>query len=275
MMRSILTGLTKRRPGTGRVLALWVLLGLLGEAIAETDTVFRLEDTQPFTVTYSVGNNLITAGNASLTLSKLDDSLWRYQLTTSPIGVFKLTGKGNIEETSTLQFIQAPEEGLLLRGASYQYRQDKERRRAVDATFDWAAETLEWTRRGETQSAPLTDGPIIDRLSVTLAVMSALRQGKETMQYRVFDNGRIKNVIFSVQGEDQLDTSLGSLDTVRVLRINAEGSSRSTITWFAPSLNYVPVKIEQLKRGELVARLTLKSLKNDAAEIIVPSIKSQ
>lgn len=247
--------------------------GLSSTAIAET--VFRSEDIQPFAVTYSVGNNLVTAGNATLALSRLDDDRWIYQLETSPAGVFKLTGKGNIQEISTLSFVEAPDEGLLLRSDSYSYRQDNERRRAVDARFDWADGIVEWTRRGEIDSASLTDTPIIDRMAVTLSVMSALRQGETSMEYSVFDNGRIKNVIFSVQGEDQLDTSLGALDTVRVLRINAEGSSRSTVTWFAPSLNYMPVKIEQLKRGELIARLTLKSLKNDAAEIVVPTIKTE
>ena len=69
------------------------------------------------------------------------------------------------------------------------------------------------------------DEPILDRLSVTLAVMSALRRGEERTEYQVFDSGRLKNVIFENEGSETLETSLGTLESVRVLRSNADGSS--------------------------------------------------
>jgi hypothetical protein len=49
---------------------------------------------------------------------------------------------------------------------------------------------------------------------------------------------------------------------VRVINRSATGGSRETTTWFAPSLDYLPVKIEHRKRGELVARLSLIRMKN-------------
>jgi hypothetical protein len=241
----------------------------------QAETVFRAEDTLPFSATYTVGNNLLSAGNATLTLEQGDNDLWTYQLKTQPTGVFKLTGKGNITETSVLRFVEAPEGGLLLRTDSYSYRQDDERRRSVDAAFDWENQTLGWSRRGKTGTASLADGPVVDRLSVTLDVMSALRQNIDTIEYRVFDNGRLKDVVFKVEGIERLETSIGEMDTVRVLRTRVDGSSRTTVTWFAPSLDYVPVKIEQLKRGELVARLTLKSLSNRAADLKEPLIEPE
>ncbi len=244
-------------------------------SLAQAETVLRAEDTLPFSATYTVGNNLLSAGNATLTLEQSEGDLWTYQLKTQPTGVFKLTGKGNITETSVLRFVEAPEGGLLLRTDSYSYRQDNERRRAVDAAFDWNNGVLGWSRRGETNTASLTEQPVMDRLSVTLAVMSALRQDIDSSDYLVFDNGRLKNVVFEVEGVERLETSIGELDTLRVLRRNVDGSSRTTVTWFAPTLDFVPVKIEQLKRGELVARLTLKSLTNRAAELEEPLIEPE
>jgi len=244
-----------------------------GAVSAQDEVLLRAQDLSPFEVTYTVGNDLLSAGSATLALVEQDAGLWTYTLRTRPTGVFKLTGKGNIEETSLLEFPER-DDGFALQPRSYTYRQDEEKRRAVDATFDREAGVLEWTRRGKNGEFPL-DEPVLDRLSVTLAVMSALRQGEQRTQYQVFDSGRLKTVIFEDEGTETLETSLGTLETVRVLRSNADGSSRSTVTWFAPTLDYMPVKIEQFKRDELVARLTLTALKNATTEIDAPLIQPE
>lgn len=245
------------------------LLAGPGAAFAQDVAV---ADMRPFSVTYAVGNDLVTAGDATLEL-KRDGDGWRYSLETEPSGVFRLTGKGRITETAHIVTVPGDEPGTLkLHPRRYAYRQDDESRRAVDATFDWNGGTLAWKRRGESETIDL-DRPILDRLSVTLAVMSALRRGDDRVEVEVFDNGRIKDVVFEDQGAETLDTRMGKIDTRRVVRTNVDGSTRTTITWFAPALGYMPVKIEQLKRGELVARLTLRKLKSEAADIDEPLIE--
>ena len=257
-------------PARSSALAATLLVALVAPATAQD---VRESDMRPFSVTYAVGNNLVTAGNATLELERDGDG-WLYSLETKPTGIFRLTGKGRISETTRIRTEPAPDgaDALMLRPTDYAYRQDDEKRRAVDATFDWDADTLGWTRRGKSDEVAL-DTPILDRLSVTLAVMSALRRGEEEVRVQVFDTGRIKDVIFEDDGAETLETSLGALETRRVVRRNLDGSTRTTITWFAPSLDYMPVKIEQLKRGDLVARLTLRSLKSDSAEIDEPLIE--
>ncbi len=253
-------------------LAATLLLALAAPAMAQQ---VRESDMRPFSVTYAVGNNLVTAGNATLELESDGDG-WLYSLETKPTGIFRLTGKGRISETTRIRTEPTPDGGdaLVLRPTDYTYRQDDEARRAVDATFDWEAGSLGWTRRGESDEVAL-DAPILDRLSVTLAVMSALRRGETEVRVQVFDTGRIKDVIFEDEGAETLETNLGELETRRVVRRNLDGSSRTTITWFAPSLDYMPVKIEQLKRGELVARLTLRSLKSESIDIDEPLIEPE
>ena len=264
----------RRRPFPGRALRA-ALAGVATLAVAATPALAQQvspADMRPFSVTYAVGNNLVTAGDATLELARAGEG-WRYSLSTEPAGIFRLTGKGRIQETALIDTVPA-DDMLALRPSTYTYRQDDEARRSVDATFDWEAGTLDWLRRGELDSVAL-DRPILDRLSVTLAVMSALRRGEKEVRLQVFDNGRIKDVIFEDRGAETLDTSLGALETRRVVRSNLDGSSRTTITWFAPSLDYIPVKIEQLKRDELVARLTLRSLKSGSVEIDEPLIEPE
>jgi len=223
----------------------------------------ELDSLTPFNVEFEVGNNLINAGTASLLL-KEKDGLWLYSLTTEPRGVFKLAGKGNISEAST--FSVATNNGITeLQPQSYFFRQDNERRRAVDASFDWEKQTIEHTYRGKDVTETFTE-PTLDRLTVTLYIMNALRSDFQYKKLQIFDTGRVKSVEFVYSGPETLKTRLGTIETVRVINRNASGGSRETTTWFAPELHYLPVKIEHRKRGKLVARLSLirmESVDND------------
>lgn len=216
-------------------------------------------DISPFEVTYEVGNNLISAGDARLTLSQAGE-FWEYSLDIKPKGVFKLAGKGEISEKSTFKLAESGGE-VFLQPQNYQYRQDDERRREVDATFDWEKNTITHRYRGKTVTEAFTD-PLLDRLTVTLLIMNALRHDFDSVELPVFDSARIKQVDFVNEGHESLRTRQGRIDTIRVTNRNASGGSRETITWFAPSLDYLPVKIEHKKRGELVVRLSLIRLEN-------------
>ena len=243
--------------GWALLLACFACSGVIAQTIQPGDL-------SNFEVEFEVGNNLITAGTASLLLEKKDED-WHYSLTTKPRGVFKLAGKGNISEISTFKVIT--QNGVTeLQPQSYFFRQDNERRRAVDALFDWGSRAIEHTYRGNSVVEPFTD-PVLDRLTVTLLIMNALRHDFDTATLPIFDTGRIKAVEFVQTGPETLETRLGDIDTVRVVNRNATGGSRETTTWFAPSLDYLPVKIEHRKRGELVARLSLIRMKNTGNDI--------
>ncbi|MBX2825321.1 MAG: DUF3108 domain-containing protein [Gammaproteobacteria bacterium] len=215
----------------------------------------------PFEIEYEVGNNLINAGSARLSLVRKGDE-WIYSLTTKPSGIFKLTGKGKIQEISV---IHASDDSASL-PQRYTYRQDEEERRSVDAWFNWDDNEIKYKKRGEEVIEAFND-PILDRLSVTLAIMEQLRTGFDRAELEVFDNGRIKSVVFENEKTEMADTRLGKTEVIRVRSYKkGENRSRETVTWFAPAFGYVPVKIEQHKRGKLVARLTLTKLKNAATE---------
>lgn len=207
----------------------------------------------PFYVEYTVGNNLINAGIAKLSLKSNGDE-WVYSLITEPSGIFRLTGKGHIQEVSVINVSQ---EQLIPK--SYSYKQaGNEKKRNIEAIFNWKDQELKIKRKGEEEIEELKD-PILDRLSVTLTVMKLVRQGFSQAELQVLDNGKVKSMEFINEGVQTLKTKLGTFETVVVRRVR-EGSSRATLTWFAPELNYVPVQIEQLKRGKLVARLKINKL---------------
>jgi len=223
-------------------------------------TTAQANDLSPFEVEYEVGNNMISAGSATLQLAKRGDE-WVYSLKTTPTGVFKLTGKGRIQEVSVFSVVNS-EGKQQLRPQHYTYRQDKENRRSVDAWFDWSQNQLRYQRRGEEFTEEFSD-PLLDRLSVTLTVMDELKKNNfQQAELLVFDNGRVKTMVFTNEGNETVNTTTGPVSTIRVKSKAAGGGTRHTITWFAPELDYVPVKIEQYKRDKLVARLKLTRLKN-------------
>ncbi|HBR98460.1 MAG TPA: hypothetical protein DD979_13955 [Gammaproteobacteria bacterium] len=238
--------------------AFWVCLFCVQPIAADTPSPLEIGDTKlitPFHVEYTVGNNLINAGVAKLTLEAQGDE-WVYSLVTKPSGIFKLTGKGRIHEVSVINVTQ---EQLIPQRYSYRQAGDQ-KKRDVDAVFNWQNQELTIKRKGKEETEVLTD-PILDRLSVTLTVMELVRKGFSSAELQVLDAGKIKTMQFINDGTERVDTKLGTLDTIVVRRVR-EGSSRETITWFAPDLNYVPVQIEQRKRGKLVARLKINKLKN-------------
>ena len=245
----------------------------------------RSDDIAPFEVVYEIGNNYISAGTARLRLMN-EGELWYYSLITEPKGVFKLAGKGFISEQSTFKLVdsvqvdssqaessqadsgQAGQKNeIQIQPQDYSYRQDDERRRAVDARYDWEEETLTHLYRGTEETVALEDPPVLDRLTVTLLIMNSLRHGFTSAELPIFDNGGIKQVAFINEGVEILAIPLGEIETLRVVNENAKGGSRKTITWFAPALDYLPVKIEHWKRDELVARLSLLSVDNRVTSI--------
>lgn len=245
----------------------WLLTGLsliAGIGLNAGVALAQEADLSPFEVVYDVGNNHISAGSAVLKLTQAGDR-WTYSLITKPTGVFKLTGKGNIQETSAFTASTASD-SLEIKPHTYTYRQDKETRRSVDAWFDWNNNQLTY-KRGSDEASESMSEPLLDRLSVTLSVIDALKKsGFEQTQLKVFDNGRVKTMLFVNEGTETVETQKGKLETIRVRSNALGGGTRHTTTWFAPELGYVPVKMEQYKRDKLVARLKLTKLRNHITE---------
>jgi len=226
-------------------------------APANADTGWALsKPLQAYSARYTVGNDVVDAGQADIELARTENpNEWNYSLVTRPIGLFKLAGKGHVQESSIFTLIDQDGSSVIL-PQRYRFRQDKQSKRAVDATFNWEQSKL-YYQRGNDQSTSELTVSTLDRMTMTVAMMSTLTPDFETFTLSVFDGGRLKEVELVNEGTETLKTALGQVDTVKVRTRNVAGSSRETMTWFAPSLNNLPVRIEQLKRGELVARLSV------------------
>lgn len=211
----------------------------------------------PFEAQYTVGNDVINvAGRANIELVQSgSENEWSYSLNTQPAGLFKLTGKGRVQESATFEIVDENNTSTL-RPKRYKFRQDNEHRRSIDATFIWEQRQLYFNRGDDNDTSDLALNTL-DRMTMTVVMMSNLTTDLTSTTMEIFDGGRLKQVRLVNEGTDELKTVLGTVEAVRVRSRSSAGSTRETITWFAPSLNNIPVRIEQLKNGELVARLSI------------------
>ncbi|TWX52782.1 DUF3108 domain-containing protein [Colwellia hornerae] len=58
--------------------------------------------------------------------------------------------------------------------------------------------------------------------------------------------GKIKNYVYQYDGQDELMLPFGMIKAVRLKREVIE-KKKVTYAWFAPELNYLLVKIQQIK----------------------------
>ena len=108
------------------------------------------------------------------------------------------------------------------------------------------AKIYEYVDGKDRRQVPYAPG-LIDQHSLTLALLEDLRAGKwPQFVYKVINKGRVETYTFKRVGEQKLDTTLGKLDTVRIDRIRESSDGRSTRIYFAKSLDFAPVLIQEL-----------------------------
>ena len=66
---------------------------------------------------------------------------------------------------------------------------------------------------------------------------------------RLVDADKIKDYELRREGTAQIETALGTLDTV-VYTSKRAGGDRLTRTWVAPALGYLPVKAERIREQQ-------------------------
>ena len=209
-----------------------------------------------FTAEYSLGNGSVRLGTTTISLQP-HQSGWRYRSVTTADGLVKLLLPGRATESTVLE---RHADGL--RPIAYLHREPEEEE-TVAVEFDWVegmatAETTKKTHQYELE-AGMRDG-----FTATLALIRALAAGQERVTIPVIDDkGERERLIFNVTGRETVKVPYGRFETVRVER-ERKGSSRETITWLAPELHWVAVRVDQRDDGELEARMELIDLEGPA-----------
>lgn len=193
----------------------------------------------PFVATYAIFIKGLQMGIMERRFEANGDGSYIYRSDTQPTGLASLFRSDRVQETS----VWTLEDGQI-RPQRYRYEhRGKRRDRLVTVSFDWR-EGLIRNEVGGREAWQMEAAPgVMDKLLYQFVLMRDLERGGRDLVYDIADGGRIKNYNISYLGEERLDTPLGSLDTVKLVRERPNNRGRTTF-WCAPALHFLPVKVD-------------------------------
>ncbi|MEW8507615.1 MAG: DUF3108 domain-containing protein [Candidatus Thiodiazotropha sp.] len=225
------------------------LVALACFTAAQAETLIQLK---PFSASFSVKRNVLPLGELRLELDLNEEGDYVYHAHTQPGMLAGWFSADEVIEESRGKLQQGS-----IRPAHYSYRDQDDETESSILEFDWKAHEVHTTSGGIRWSQPIAQ-ETQDRLSQQLLVRLHLAQGRRQMTYQVADGGKIKQYHFRVEGEDQINTPYGEMHCLRVKRNKGTREPDYTI-WFAPRLDYLPVRIEREQAGRLY-RMTLDEI---------------
>lgn len=127
----------------------------------------------------------------------------------------------------------------------------------IDLNFDWTTNKVSGTV-GEDDVSLQLEGIAHDSVSIQYALMHDLLNGDPSDHYVLFDIDKMRIANVSITGEKEIKTKAGRFTAIGIQH-QKEGSSRTTTLWCVEELGYLPVVIEQHRKGKLKFRATLVS----------------
>jgi hypothetical protein len=234
--------------------AWWGTLFIAMAASGSAQETVVPEPIAPFTGTYSVEWRGINAGTSTLALVRVGGNDYTYRSNNVARGLFRLAFPDAITQKSEFSLAA---DGVR---PSHYHADDgsTDVKRSVTLSFDWNAMRVTGMAEGKPVDQPLKPGTQ-DGLSVQIALMRELAAGRSPQRFWLINKNEVTDYEYTRDGMATLVTPLGKLETI-IYRSQHPGSSRVTRLWFAPSLGYLPVRAQQLKRGKPEFTLNISAL---------------
>ena len=167
-----------------------------------------------------------------------------------PTGMARMLTRGTMDVSSTF----TPEtDGV--KPVTYRAIDTIRKEPEANIRFDWATNQASGTV-GDQHVLLQLDGVSHDAVSIQYELMHDLMNGGPSDTYVMFDVEKMRVVNVRNSGRKTVETDAGSFEVIGIQH-QKEGSSRVTTLWCAPELDYLPVIIEQHRKGKLNFRATL------------------
>jgi hypothetical protein len=127
----------------------------------------------------------------------------------------------------------------------------------AEVTFDWSASELSGTVNDE-DVAIAFDDVVHDRVAIQYQLMHDLLNGEPNERYVLFDIDEFKTLLVRNVGIRRISTPAGKFTAVGIQH-QAENSSRITTLWCVEELGFLPVVIEQHRKGKLRMRAEMQT----------------
>ena len=131
------------------------------------------------------------------------------------------------------------------------------------AIFDWDSSSLSFKENKKKGTIDLEEnvlGPSTATLKLRIDVKSiGLKNLPETIQYKVYYNGEIKERTYQFGEIEEVNTLMGKLKALRVSRVFANGENRKQIYWLCPEFDFSIIRIVD-ENNERNSDIRIKSI---------------
>lgn len=218
-------------------------------------------DLDRFAASYVLEAFGTTIGRSEWRLVPITDDRFVWESRSESVGAVALIHDVDVTERSESEL-----HGGSLRPLLYQYdRHGENVTRNVRVAFDWSDGFVLNTVGGHTWRMSVPAGTL-DKLSYLLVLMQDLADGRRSMRYPIADGGRLKHYQLRSVGTETLETALGTLETIKVQRLRHADDREATL-WCAPSLGYLPVKLEHHDRDGRLVSMHIESLEGEPPKL--------
>jgi len=213
---------------------------------SEATEEFRLD---PHRAEYKIKISVL-GGRLTTELHRNADG-YRAESSIEPTGMSRIVARGLIKESSDMTVSH----GDLLPNRFQSIDTLSKDGQTVDLTFDREAKEVTGTIDGGEFETPI-DGDVHDRVSLQYGLMQDLLRGIERDQYALQDAEELKLLSISRAESKTVKVPFGTFEAIGI-RHQAKNSSRITTLWCVEELGFLPVVIEQHRKGKLKVRAQL------------------
>lgn len=229
--------------------ALFWMAGILIASLLLLDVNVARADLVPHTAEYKIKISVL-GGKLNTHFESTDDG-YTAESVIKATGLSRLLAGGEIRERSW--FSRSDDR---IRPMHYLSSDSISKRGTdVDLMFQWDESLVTGTIGGEDFTTAI-ENELHDRVSLQYALMHELINGGYSDTYYLQDAEELKVLAVKDMGTEVVKVPYGQFEAIG-LQHRAGTSSRVTTLWFAKELGYLPVMIEQHRKGKLQVRAVL------------------
>ena len=228
---------------SGRALTALLLLALAGASVAAEP---KLPDLR---LKYAAHWNGITLGDITVTLKPGEQpDCYRYESTSDPVGMVRMF-YGKPRELS--EFCVA---GGKVVPKRFTYERGRD---GFSLEFDLAKGKVRDGNGKEREIPANAQDRFGLQQAVRLWVVANERKGEgASAEFALVDDERVRVYRFAITGRERVALPAGDFDTVKVERV--DNPNRISRYWIAPEVDWMPVKVESGKNGQIQLRMELR-----------------
>lgn len=200
---------------------------------------------RPFSAEYVVTWKGVTAGRSRLSLRRTPDGRWVYESHNAARGLFRMALPGSLTQRSTFRIAG----GHVVPDHFYGDDGSEGHKRDSDVSFDWVAGRATGVAEERKVDLAIPAGTQ-DAMSVQAALMNELLSGRVPERFDMLDKDQVKDYLYERRGSETVQTQVGRIEA-EIYSSRRPGSDRGTWFWCAPSLGYLPVKVERRNGSRL------------------------